>query len=85
VPPEQPAFKIPGVLYTYPELYQDAHFPNQPMQQAIIKWGRFAGFPILALLLLLLVQQASSRGLKFALGEAEMHVEVGNRVNEPVV
>lgn len=85
VPPDQPAFKIPGVLYTYPELYQDAHFPNQPMQQAIIKWGRFAGFPILALLLLLLVQQASSRGLKFALGEAEMHVDVANRVNEPVV
>ena len=85
--PDQPAFKIPGVLYTYPELRQDAQRMSQPMkmQEAVVKWARYAAFPIVALLLLLLVQGSSSRGLKFALGEAEMHVEVGNRVNEPVV
>ena len=66
IPPDQPAFKLPGVLYTYPELHQDAHFPNQPLQQAVVKWGRFAAFPIVALLLLLLVQGASSRVLQLA-------------------
>jgi hypothetical protein len=41
-----------------------------------LKWARFAGFPLLALLLLLMVQAKSSRGLKFALGESEVQVEV---------
>jgi hypothetical protein len=86
--PDQPAFKIPGVLYTYPELRQDTFRMGQlnvKTPEAVIKWARFAAFPIVAVLLLLLVQGGSSRGLKFALGEAEMHVDVGNRVNEPVV
>jgi len=85
--PEQPAFKIPGVLYTYPELRQDAQRMSQPMkaQEAVVKWARYAVFPIVAVLLLLLVQGSSSRGLKFALGESEMHVEVGTRPSEPVV
>jgi hypothetical protein len=85
--PDQPAFKIPGVLYTYPELRQDAQRMSLPMkmQEAVVKWARYAAFPIVALLLLLLVQGSSSRGLKFALGESEMHVEVGARPNEPVV
>jgi hypothetical protein len=81
----QPAFKVPGVLYTYPELRQDYDFPNKPIVNGIIKWGRFAGFPVLALLILLLVQGKSSRGLKQALGETEIHVEVSNRGNEPLV
>jgi hypothetical protein len=85
--PDQPAFKIPGVLYTYPELRQDAQRMSEPMKlhEAVVKWARYAAFPIVALLLLLLVQGGSSRGLKFALGESEMHVDVGNRANEPVV
>ena len=85
--PDQPAFKIPGVLYTYPELSQDLDRmgPSMKTQEAVVKWARYAAFPIIALLLLLLLQGSSSRGLKFALGEAEMHVEVGNRAGEPVV
>jgi hypothetical protein len=86
--PDQPAFKIPGVLYTYPELRQDVERMGQPattQAEKIIKWGRYAAFPIVAVLLLLLLQGSSSRGLKFALGEAEMHVEVGTRPSEPVV
>ena len=73
----QPTFKIPGVLYTWEELRYDVrHFPDNVGAQAILKWARYAGFPIVAVILLLMVQAKSSRGLKFALGESEVQVEV---------
>jgi hypothetical protein len=73
----QPTFKIPGVLYTWEELRYDVrHFPDNVGAHAILKWARYAGFPIVALLLLLMVQAKSSRGLKYALGESEVQVEV---------
>ena len=71
-----PTFKIPGALYTWEELRRDYSFENLSTSQSILKWARFAGFPILALLLLLMVQAKSSRGLKYALGESEVQVEV---------
>ena len=71
-----PTFKIPGALYTWEELRRDYSFENLSTLQSILKWARFAGFPILALLLLLMVQAKSSRGLKYALGESEVQVEV---------
>jgi len=71
-----PAFKIPGALYTWEELRRDYSFDNLSAAQSVLKWARFAGFPLLALLLLLMVQAKSSRGLKFALGESEVQVEV---------
>ena len=71
-----PTFKIPGALYTWEELRRDYSFENLSTSQMILKWARFAGFPILALLLLLMVQAKSSRGLKYALGESEVQVEV---------
>ena len=73
----QPTFKIPGVLYTWEELRYDLrHFPEAVGAQAFLKWARYAGFPVVAVLLLLMVQAKSSRGLKFALGESEVQVEV---------
>jgi hypothetical protein len=71
-----PPFKIPGALYTWEELRRDYNFDHDNVWQDVLKWARFAGFPILALLLLLMVQAKSSRGLKFALGESEVQVEV---------
>jgi hypothetical protein len=70
-----PAFKIPGVLYTWPELVHDHDFETGGAA-GVLKWARFAGMPIVALLLLLTVQAKSSRGLKFALGESDVQVEV---------
>ena len=67
---------FPGALYTWEELRRDYSFENLSAAQSVLKWARFAGFPILALLLLLMVQAKSSRGLKFALGESEVQVEV---------
>jgi hypothetical protein len=69
-------FRVPGVLYTWRELRDEGNFPSQPLGNAILKWARFAGFPILALIILFMVQAKSGRGVKFALGEAEVHVDV---------
>src|SRR3954467_4220079 len=71
-----PPFKIPGALYTWEELRRDSSFEGLNASQSVLKWARFAGFPILAMLLLLMVQAKSSRGLKYALGESEVQVEV---------
>jgi hypothetical protein len=82
--PPQPAFKVPGVLYTWPEVYADYRFPNQPLvPYALLKWGRYIGFPVLAILVLFMVQGRSSRGLRFALGEADVHVDVHTPPDEP--
>ena len=72
---QHPAFKIPGVLYTWPELKRDLYFPAGGLQ-GVLKWVRFAGMPVVAMFLLLMIQARSSRGLKFALGESEVQVEV---------
>ena len=71
-----PPFKIPGALYTWEELRRDYNFDHDNWLQDGLKWVRFAAFPVLALLLLLMVQAKSSRGLKFALGESEVQVEL---------
>ena len=72
--------RVPGVLYTWPELSRDYDFSNNAGLTTVLKWARFVGFPVIAIVLLLLVQGRSSRGLRFALGEAEMQVNV-NTVN----
>jgi hypothetical protein len=63
-------FRIPGVLFTWEELVAQAHFPTQPLELAIVKWARFLVFPLLALILLMMVQSKSNRGLRQALGES---------------
>jgi magnesium-transporting ATPase (P-type) len=84
---EQPAFKWPGAQYTWPELKRDYKFPTdrENLMPAIWMWGRYAGLPALALLVLLLVQIKSGRGLKYALGEAEVHVDVTTRTDPTVM
>lgn len=72
---QHPAFKVPGILYTWPELKRDLHFPNGGLN-GMLKWARYAGLPVVGLLLLLMVQAKSSRGLKYALGESEVKVEL---------
>jgi hypothetical protein len=71
-----PTYKIPGALYTWEELRRDYNFDNLNGWEALLKWTRFAAFPIVALLVLLMIQAKSSRGLKYALGESEVQVEV---------
>ena len=66
-------FVLPGVLYTWDEINS-----RVPMRAAtdlaatILYWGRFVALPLVALIVLLLVQVRSGRGLKLALGEEEL-------------
>ncbi len=71
-----PDVRIPGVLYTWGELARDYDFSTGDWKVAALKLTRFVGAPVIAILMLMSVQAKSSRGLKFALGESEMRVEV---------
>lgn len=62
------AFKWPGVLYTWRELSEYHGFPASDL----LKWGRFVIWPAVAMLMLMLAQMRSSRGLRLSLGEAEL-------------
>ena len=78
-----PHFGLPGVLYTWPELRHRAHFPNSPLEQSLLGWARFVAWPVVSILLLMSVHVRSGRGLRFALGEAEVQV-VDNAVTPPM-
>jgi hypothetical protein len=72
--PDQATFKIPGVLYTWYELTDPevgAKFPTDRAEVAVLKWFRYVVAPVVAILILLVIQVKSNRGLKQALGEAE--------------
>lgn len=75
-------FKVPGVLYTWGEVTNPTHgatFSTDGKQPtfAILRWARFTVWPAVALVLLLMVQSRSSRGLRLALGEVEFDVAEG--------
>jgi hypothetical protein len=69
-----PHYGLPGVLYTWPELEHRAHFTKEFNRAAYLGWARFVIWPIAALIILGSVQVRSTRGLRFALGEAEIQV-----------
>ena len=74
-------FKIPGVLYTWSELTHPtlgAKFQGLPVEQTGLRWVRFVGAPVVAIILLLVVQAKSSRGLRAALGESELESTAGD-------
>ena len=75
-------FKIPGALYTWSEVTNldlgatfDSH---REMTFVILRWARFVGFPAIAMILVLMIQTKSSRGLQMALGEVEFDVAEGS-------
>jgi hypothetical protein len=77
--PPVPDFKLPGVLYTWAELTHPVHGATFDATRArstfvALKWARYGAMPGVALVLLLMVQSKSSRGLKMALGEVEFDV-----------
>lgn len=67
-------YGLPGVLYTWPELLHHGHFAGDPWSQAWLGWARFVGWPVAAIIILFAVQVRSTRGLRFALGEADVKV-----------
>ncbi len=74
---KDPDFRIPGVLMNWSELAAHGRDVNGGDQLAavILKWSRFAGFPVVALLMLLVVNAKANRGLKMALGEGEAEAD----------
>jgi hypothetical protein len=68
-------FKIPGVLYTWAELVRFAKVgvdgDKPSMEVLILHWGRFVAFPLLTLIITLMIQVKSNRGLREALGEVD--------------
>jgi hypothetical protein len=77
-------FKLPGVLYTWGEVTHPtlgATFDTSQMRttQMVLRWARFVVWPAVALILLLVIQGKSSRGLRMALGEVEFDVAEGAR------
>lgn len=69
-------YRWPGATFTWGELRQGVKFDDGVNKVAILRYARFAGFPLLALIILFMVQAKSGRGVKYALGEADVHVEV---------
>jgi hypothetical protein len=62
-------FKIPGVLYSWTELKLNARFDGMGFWISTLRWMRFVGFPLVALLLLALVHFNSAKALRQSLGE----------------
>jgi hypothetical protein len=64
--------KLPGVLYTWAEFIHPqlgARFAgNGDIFFLILRWARFVGWPVVAVLILFTVQTKSSQGLRQALG-----------------
>jgi len=70
-------FRLPGVLYSWSDLThptEGAKFGlTTPMDfgPTLLRWARFVVWPSVAIILLLMVQAKSSRGIRAALGETE--------------
>ena len=67
-------FKVPGVLYTWAELVRFAKLGvNSPVELnlLILHWARFVAFPVLTLIITIVIQVKSNRGLREALGEVD--------------
>ena len=69
-------YRWPGAFYTWGELKQGVNFTDAQTTVVVLRYARFVGFPLVALIILFMVQAKSGRGVKYALGEAEVHVDV---------
>lgn len=69
-------FRIPGALWTWGEMAARVHFDSNMADghwaDVVLSWFRFVGAPVIALILVLLIQMRSTRGLRMALGEDEL-------------
>lgn len=70
-----------GALYTFDELRRHFDFPDSQIAAAVYGWGRFVALPVVELFILMMVLGKSRRGLRFALGESEVPVDLGPVAN----
>jgi hypothetical protein len=64
-------YRLPGLLFTWYELMEPRLWKPQETFSAVLLWGRFVIWPLVAIILLLVVQARSTRGLRMALGESD--------------
>lgn len=70
-------FRIPGVLMSWVEIADNARFhETAELQEKVLKWARFVVFPLVAIVLLLVIQTKSNRGMKLALGESDLDADL---------
>jgi hypothetical protein len=77
---------IPGTLWSWDELVRRYAFENNfdgvdNIAQTLLNWFRFAGAPLVAIIVVLLVQLKSNRGIRMAMGEDEVLNSMMNEVN----
>ncbi len=69
-------FRVPGVLWTWGELARGYNFSDDfsadGFARTILGWFRFAGAPLVAIIMTLMIQLKSNRGIKMAMGEDEV-------------
>ena len=72
------ALHIPGVLWTWSELLAKINFDKgtDALLPTILGWFRFVVAPLIAVILLIIIQLKSSRGLRMALGEDDVAGDV---------
>ena len=72
----QTDFRVAGALWTWDELIHRYNFVSSMSSDnwpsTVLSWFRFVGAPLVALILVLLIQLRSNRGLRMALGEDEL-------------
>lgn len=73
----RPDVVIPGVMFGWRELLAGARFDEAGLQGAL-RWFRFVGAPVLAIVVLLIVRINSGRGVRLALGEDRLPDELMN-------
>ncbi len=69
-----PDWEPVGALYTWDELIRDGRWHDAMWQKSVLKWWRFVGMPVLAIVILCMVQVKSRRGIRQSLGEADTSV-----------
>lgn len=69
-------WRWPGALYTWNELLMHGRFmiDSSVGVNSVSGWWRFAGLPILAIFVLMMIQVKSGRGMRQALGEVTTDV-----------
>jgi hypothetical protein len=69
-------FKIPGVLYTWSELVVRGRLRPSGMMLSLLYWARFVGWPMVAMILTLMIQNDSRLGLRSALNDGSRKTTV---------
>jgi hypothetical protein len=59
--------RIPGILYTWPELVARARTYPTDLKLKLLFWARFVGWPVAALLILVKIYLKSASGLRAAI------------------